>query len=546
MMRQRTALEARLVDDARTTGAPYFPLSRPVVRIGRSAVNDLVIKKPTVSGKHAVIEQKQGGYYLIDQKSANGTRVNGARVAPNVPHELADGDEIRFDAYAFVFRLVETAPVETVQPTGETIDIGTRPPPWLDPEEDPSAPAAPPRTYSETIAIDPPATSDTEEGPTLVRQKRSHEATMDIGTRHSAPAATAGAGPGEDETPSAIGNYEVVKLLGTGGFGSVWQAKDAAGTLVAIKLLNPDALENQRAVRKFFHEAIVLSRLDHPNICRFIDFFPHGENYAIVMDFVKGVDLKTLLEKRNAPLPFAKACQIAEQALDAFHYAHQQKVLHRDIKPENIVLDPQGDARIMDFGIAKMSSAETQHTSATMLSPAYTSPERFDIKNVIDHHSDIYSLGLVFYEIFTGRHPFTATSPVEMIFSHLNTVPTPPSEIADLPEAISNAILKAIEKDPEDRFDDFAAFREAMFGSTAPAMQAGASHVGSVSFSGEYYRLGAVLLKMYSKILLKHKKKAKSFSLEQQGTKLTLTIETDDGSPIRIAKDLVKIVGAAK
>ena len=545
MIRQRTALEARLVDDARTTGAPYFPLTRPVVRIGRSAVNDVVIQKPTVSGKHAIIERKEGAYYLIDQKSSNGTRLNGARLDPKVPHELAEGDEISFDTYTFVFRLVETAAVEPVQPTGETIDIGTRPP-WRDPEADGPGPAPPPRTHSETIAIDHPATSDPEEGPTLVRQGQSHAATMDIGTRGPAPGAKADEGPGEGAAPSAIGNYEVVKLLGTGGFGSVWQAKDAAGTLVAIKLLNPDALENQRAVRKFFHEAIVLSRLDHPNICRFIDFFPHGENYAIVMDFVKGVDLKTLLEKRKAPLPFAKACQIAAQTLEAFHYAHQQKVLHRDIKPENIVLDARGDARIMDFGIAKMSSAETQHTSATMLSPAYTAPERFDIKNVIDHHSDIYSLGLVFYEIFTGRHPFTATSPVEMIFNHLNTVPTPPDEIADLPEEISLAILKAIEKDPEDRFDDFAAFREAMLGSAAPGQQAGASHAGSVSFSGEYYRLAAALLKMYSKILLKHKKKANAFTLEQQGTEVTLTIETADGQPIRVTKDLVKIVGTGK
>ncbi len=541
MMRQRPGMEARLVDAARTTGTPYFSLTRPVVRIGRSAVNDVVIKKPTVSGSHAIIERKENGYYLIDQKSSNGTRVNGARLDPNVPHQLAQGDEVSFDTYRFLFR---TVAVEPAQPTGETIDIGTRGP-WLDSNKDTLEPAPPPRTQSETIAIGRPGSSDPTE-PTLVRQGQPHQATMDIGTRLPGSGAEASAGTDEDAAPSAIGSYEVVKLLGTGGFGSVWQAKDAAGKLVAIKLLNPDALENERAVRKFFHEAIILSRLDHPNICRFIDFFPHGENYAIVMDFVKGVDLKTLLEKRNAPLPFPKACQIADQTLDAFHYAHRQKVLHRDIKPENIVLDTKGEARIMDFGIAKMSSAETQHTSATMLSPAYTAPERFDIKNVIDHHSDIYSLGLVFYEIFTGRHPFTATSPVEMIVAHLNTVPTPPGEIADLPEEISQAILKAIEKDPEDRFDDFAAFREALLGSTAPEPQDGLSSAGSLAFSGEYYRLGAALLKVFSGILHKYRKQAKRFTLEQQGTEVTLTIEINDGPPIRIIKDLVKIVGARK
>ena len=96
-----------------------------------------------------------------------------------------------------------------------------------------------------------------------------------------------------------IGNYETIALLGRGGFGSGWKAMDSKGELVAIKLLNPEALENERAVRKFFHEAIILSKLDHPNICRFIDFFPHSENFAIVMDFVRGTDMKDMLKEQR-------------------------------------------------------------------------------------------------------------------------------------------------------------------------------------------------------------------------------------------------------
>jgi len=165
-----------------------------------------------------------------------------------------------------------------------------------------------------------------------------------------------------------------------------------------------------------------------------------------VMDFVQGTDMKKMLKDHPGPLRLETACRIAAQTLDAFHYAHQQSVLHRDIKPENITLDENGAVRIMDFGITKLSSAETQHTSATMISPAYTALERFDIKKPVTHHSDIYSLGIFFYEMFTGRHPYKASTPVEMITAHLRAVPEPPREIANIPEEISLAILKALEK----------------------------------------------------------------------------------------------------
>lgn len=510
--------KAKLVDVSKVTGSPSFFLNRPTIKIGRALVNDFVIKEKTVSGKHAAIEQKQDGYYLIDLKSTNGTRINGKSIDPNVPYRLTDGDVIYFDKFSFVFQLEKTAPERPTRIYEQTIDIETSPL-LIDPHAQAAAPPARPGSaYTGTI--------DIESQPLKVDSEI---------TKVPKPAPDTG-------EPTKIGNYDVAKLLGKGGFGSVWKATDSKGKAVAVKLLNPDALQNERAVRKFFHEAIILSRLDHPNICRFIDFFPYNQNFAIVMDFVQGADMKKLLKERGGPLPLEMACRIAEQTLDAFHYAHQQSVLHRDIKPENITIDENGNVRVMDFGIAKLSSAETQHTSATMISPAYTAPERFDIKKDVTHQSDIYSLGIFFYEMFAGRHPYKASTPVEMITAHLRTVPAPPDEFVGMPAEISRAILKALEKNPEDRFENFSAFKSAMLGKAAGGPAGATAPPGAIAFSGDHYRYGAALLEMYLKVVRQYQNRARKFTVLQEGTLLELIIETVDGDPIHIMKDVDKIV----
>jgi len=332
-----------------------------------------------------------------------------------------------------------------------------------------------------------------------------------------------------------IGNYYVSNLLGKGGFGSVWKGMTPDGEPVAIKVLNPDVIENERAVRKFFHEAIILSKMDHPNICRFIDFFPYEGNYAIVMDFVKGVELKSILEENEGPLPMDQARLIAGQALDAFHYAHMKDILHRDIKPENISVDEEGTAKVMDFGIAKLSTSESQQTSLFMISPRYTAPERFDAGNTeaVDHRSDIYSLGLVFYEMFTGTHPFQTDSPTEMIVAHVNTVPTPPDEIVDLPREISGAIMRAVEKDPLDRFDDFGAFKMALL-NEPPRLSGG----GAIELSGQYCKIGTKLFKGLAGAVKRYQKTATSFKVVQEGKEITVIIKTRGGNSIRVSKNM--------
>jgi len=341
--------------------------------------------------------------------------------------------------------------------------------------------------------------------------------------------------PAESVERTKIGNYYVSNLLGKGGFGSVWKGMTPDGEPVAIKVLNPDVIENERAVRKFFHEAIILSKMDHPNICRFIDFFPYEGNYAIVMDFVKGVELKSILEENEGPLPMEQARLIAGQALDAFHYAHMKDVLHRDIKPENISVDEEGTAKVMDFGIAKLSTSESQQTSLFMISPRYTAPERFDAGNTeaVDHRSDIYSLGLVFYEMFTGTHPFQTDSPTEMIVAHVNTVPTPPDELVDLPREISGAIMRAVEKDPLDRFDDFGAFKMALL--NAPPRLSGG---GAIELSGQYCKIGTKLFKGLAGAVKRYQKTATSFKVVQEGKEITVIIKTRGGNSIRVSKNL--------
>ena len=262
-----------------------------------------------------------------------------------------------------------------------------------------------------------------------------------------------------------IGDYEIIKSLGRGGFGSVWKAKSSSGNIVALKVLNPQVLDNARVVKKFFHEAMILAKLDHPNICKLLEFFPDGNNYAIVMEYVEGVELKKLLKEQAAPLPLDQGRKIARQTLEAFQYAHEHGILHRDIKPGNIMIDTSGNAKIMDFGIAKISTTATHDTAAKMLSVHYVPPERFDPKRVIDARSDIYSLGLVFYEIFTGRRAFMVEETSQIMFCHLNEIPDPPEKHRpDLPHEISQAISRALEKDPDDRFKDFREFSRAMEG----------------------------------------------------------------------------------
>ncbi len=429
---------------------------------------------------------------------------------PEAPEAEPDDDEtVFFDSEAMLAGEAEPAASADAPDDDETVFFDSEA--MLDGEAEPAAPAAEPDD-DETVFLDDDSEPVYDVKATFVRKE-----------------------PGATIERTKIGNYYVSNLLGKGGFGSVWKGMTPDGEPVAIKVLNPDVIENERAVRKFFHEAIILSKMDHPNICRFFDFFPYEGNYAIVMDFVKGVELKEIIEKHAGPLPMEQARHIAAQALDAFHYAHMKDVLHRDIKPENISVDDEGTAKVMDFGIAKLSTSESQQTSLFMISPRYTAPERFDANNTeaVDHRSDIYSLGLVFYEMFAGTHPFQTDSPTEMIVAHVNKVPTPPDEIADVPREISDAIMRAVEKDPLDRFEDFGAFKMALL-DEPPRLSGG----GAIELAGQYCQIGTKLFKGLAGAVKRYQKTATSFKVVQEGKEITVIIKTRGGNSIRVSKNL--------
>ena len=488
--------------------------------------------------------QPQPGPAEIEVAAIESAPVEAEVPEAEIPEaEVPEAEDEEHEETAFFDASDLLAELDGVEPSEPKPDLeDTAPPP---PEPDPveaEAPEAQEAAHEEAAFFD---------SSTLIQELHEAEAEQ-IEPGHDetvflysgpAPAAKPAAAKSAEE-PAApleikkIGNYEIVQMLGKGGFGSVWSAKASDGHPVAIKVLNPDILENERAVRKFFHEAINLAKMNHPNICSFIDFFPHEGNYAIVMDFVQGRDLQDLLESQGGPLPFKLARQVASQALDGFHYALQQQVLHRDIKPENITLTAEGAAKIMDFGIARLSSTESQQTSLYMISPAYTAPERFDVHkaDLVDHRSDIYSLGLVFYEIFTGKHPFLSTNPTEMIVAHMSKVPPPPNEIVEgIPDEISNAILKALEKDPEKRFQDFAEFKIEMLGE--PPLISSQS-IGPMEFFGETCKNSATMLKNISGLIKKHQKQAKKITVGQVGNKINLIIETFGGNELRITRDI--------
>jgi serine/threonine protein kinase/pSer/pThr/pTyr-binding forkhead associated (FHA) protein len=650
LMTQNSQLKAKLEDVTNVTGHLFFPIIKPIINIGSSLENDLVIEKNTISDQHATIKRQPDGHFVVIQSSYGKTLLNGTELEPNSPYKLNDGDEIRIDTFAFIFKLEkielpQTAPApqstivleesmlpddsQTADPTDTIVletsmladdsqtadpedtivleesmlpdDSQTADP--AEPEPDTKAepgdeeiahldsdalmealfaadqvqPEPEPEPESEPVPetgteaeLEPDATVFFDSGSLLDELQ---EAEPSQPEPEPEPEAEAEADPDEDDTvffdsgslmdelqeaepsqpepepardekvarkePAApseikkIGKYEVIKLLGKGGFGSVWKAQAPDGQPVAIKVLNPDVVEDERAVRKFYHEAINLSKMDHPNICRFIDFFPHEGNPAIIMDFVQGTNLRDMLGSQKGPLPLDTARQIASQALDGLHYAHQKQVLHRDIKPENITLTTEGSAKIMDFGIASLSSTESQQTSLFMISPAYTAPERFDPSktDLVDHRADIYALGLVFYEIFTGKHPFPKNEPVEMMMAQLKKVPTPPNEIVDLPLEINESILIALEKDPDDRFEDFAAFKMEMLGE---APRRSSDTIGPIEFSGASCKNSAALLKTLSGHLKKHQKQATKITLGQVGEQVNLVIETIGGNVMTI------------
>jgi serine/threonine protein kinase/tetratricopeptide (TPR) repeat protein len=266
-----------------------------------------------------------------------------------------------------------------------------------------------------------------------------------------------------------ISHYRVVKKIGGGGMGIVYEAEDPRlGRHVALKFLPDDLGSDPDALDRFQREARAASALNHPNICTIYDIGEHEGRPFIVMELMKGQTLKELIGGK--PLNPGRAAELAIQVTDALDAAHSQGILHRDIKPANIFVTQRGQAKLLDFGLAKLTplgtksdvqdsekpTAAIEHqltqTGATMGTVTYMSPEQIRGES-LDAGSDIFSLGVVLYQMVTGREPFQGKTPGIVIDGILNKTPTRPRELApDIPEAFDRIIRKSLEKDRMRRF----------------------------------------------------------------------------------------------
>ena len=247
-----------------------------------------------------------------------------------------------------------------------------------------------------------------------------------------------------------VERYRVYGLLGRGGMGEVYRADDLRlGQTVALKFL-PRSVERDEARRaRFLNEVRIARQISHTNVCRVYDVGDVDGRHFISMEFVDGEDLAALL-RRIGRLPKDKAVQIARQLCAGLAAAHEQGVLHRDLKPANVMIDGRGRARITDFGLAELAGTTDGATTAGG-TPAYMAPEQLagDAATV---KSDLYALGLVLYELFTGKRPFVATDPRELARLQQETEPTTPSShVEGFDPAVEGVILRCLRKDPRER-----------------------------------------------------------------------------------------------
>src|SRR3954468_812609 len=268
------------------------------------------------------------------------------------------------------------------------------------------------------------------------------------------------------------GRYRVLHRVGSGGMADVVCAEDLQlGRKVAIKLLHRRFVQDEEFVERFRREASSAAGLQHPNVVAVYDRGAWDDTYYIAMEYLEGRTLKKLVQD-EAPLAPARAIELTIQILRAARFAHKRGINHRDLKPHNVIVDGEGRAKVTDFGIAKAGASDMTQTGSIMGTAQYLSPEQAQ-GHAVSAPSDLYSIGIILYEMLTGRVPFEGESAVAIALKQVAEIPAPPSAFnPDVQPALAGVVLRAVEQAPSRRFadaDEFIAALEHAGAGVAPA-----------------------------------------------------------------------------
>ncbi len=259
-----------------------------------------------------------------------------------------------------------------------------------------------------------------------------------------------------------IDNYRITEKIGDGGMGSVYKAVDVMlEREVALKFLRPELASQPDLVDRFRSEAIVLARLSHPNIAALYGLHKHGDDFFMAMEYVRGETLDVTIREQKQ-IPIAQAAEVASTVLGALEYAHSQGIVHRDIKSANIILGASG-CKVMDFGIARVLGTDRRTRVGFVVGTiGYMAPEQIQGMDV-DGRADIYALGVVLYEMITGRVPFEGESEWAIMQAQVQQMPVPPRVFAShIPVSLENVVMRALAKQPQDRFQTAREFQRAI------------------------------------------------------------------------------------
>jgi hypothetical protein len=264
-------------------------------------------------------------------------------------------------------------------------------------------------------------------------------------------AATTGTG----DLPAIVGPYSIVERLGRGGMATVYKVRDKHGDFYALKVPHCHIFEIPEFKARFLREAEIIKTLHHPNIVRLYDYGAgqEGETPYICLEYVTGTSLRTFLEN-NPVLPIKRVAKMISDIAGALGYAHSKGIVHRDIKPDNIMLAPRGVIKVMDLGIARAADKQTLTATGTTLgTPHYIAPEQVEMKKV-DGRADLYSLGVIFYQMLTSKLPFEADDPINVILMHVTEDPAlPTTHNALIPKELEAIVMKLLRKNPAGRYE---------------------------------------------------------------------------------------------